>query len=332
MRNFSGLHPPFICPMHQEVLYDNKNGLQLDCQRGCLFPIINDIPRFVKPDNYAASFGLQWNKFRKTQLDSTCKVEISKKRLTRIARGSLNWLRGKTVLEAGCGAGRFTEILLNAGSIVTACDLSSAVDANKLNFRDHPFLRVIQADNLNLPFSEGAFDIVICVGVLQHTPNPESTIKALAANLKPDGVLLIDHYTENYPSTLSRRVLRALLLKIKATSRLALLENLVSIFWPIHRFVYFVSRGKCRSRSVVSRSISFVFTTLSPIVDHQYRFPDLPPLLQREWAILDTHDTLTDAYKHKRSLAQLTSYLQELGFKDIRGEYAGNGVEISAIR
>jgi hypothetical protein len=102
----------YICPDHGQPL-SVDNGALL-CDKGCRFPVIRGIPRFVSDDLYASSFGLQWNTFRKTQLDSCTGTTISKDRLTRIL-GGLDWLDGKTVLEAGCGAGRFSEVLLKAG-------------------------------------------------------------------------------------------------------------------------------------------------------------------------------------------------------------------------
>src|SRR5215467_1067427 len=99
----------------------------LECSEGCRFPIVGDIPRFVDSQSYASAFGTQWNAFRTVQLDSFTGLTISRDRLTRLAGGSLDIFQGKDVLEAGCGAGRFTEILLASGANVFAVDLSEAV-------------------------------------------------------------------------------------------------------------------------------------------------------------------------------------------------------------
>src|SRR3954466_15370063 len=116
------------CPIHAARparLREASDGYH--CPEGCIFPIVNGVPRFVSQDNYAASFGLQWNTFRRTQLDSYTGTTISRDRLQRIAGGSLHVFQGKDVLEAGCGAGRFTEVMLRAGARVFAADISSAV-------------------------------------------------------------------------------------------------------------------------------------------------------------------------------------------------------------
>src|ERR1051325_2898828 len=120
-----------ICKIHDLPL--SQEGDKLVCKKGCVYKILNNIPRFVPIYNYALSFGLQWNKFRTTQLDSYNGLTISRDRLARIAGGSLDVFKGKKTLEAGCGAGRFTELMLEAGASVFAVDLSNAVEANYQN-------------------------------------------------------------------------------------------------------------------------------------------------------------------------------------------------------
>ena len=58
-------------------------------------------------------------------------------------------------------------------------DLSSAIDVNSENFLISNTHQLIQADINDLPFVDNQFDIVICLGVVQHTPSPEETIKNL---------------------------------------------------------------------------------------------------------------------------------------------------------
>ncbi len=112
-------------------------GTALVSELGERYDVLDGIPRFVPVDNYASSFGLQWNTYRETQLDSYTGIPLSRSRLERIAGGSMDVFRGKAVLEAGCGAGRFTEIMLQAGAGVFAADISRAVEANYRNCRSY---------------------------------------------------------------------------------------------------------------------------------------------------------------------------------------------------
>ena len=109
----------------KNAVYDELGNIttgELLSDGGNAYPIINGIPRFVAPENYSADFGSQWNTFPKTQLDSATGLDLTRNRLQRCLRGDLFTLTGKSVLEAGSGAGRFTEILLNYAHIVHSFD------------------------------------------------------------------------------------------------------------------------------------------------------------------------------------------------------------------
>lgn len=318
-----------ICPEHRSVLELDQRSEVYFCPAGCKFPSLNDIPRFVQARNYAASFGLQWNTFRKTQLDSHTGTSISRDRLTRLAGGSLDVFRGKDVLEAGCGAGRFTEVMLAAGGRVFAADISTAVEANYENCHRYPDYFVCQADIRKLPMQPETFDVVVCVGVIQHTPDPEQTMSALCSYLKPGGLLILDHYSENYPTTPFRQVLRKFLLGKPEEFSMSFSTKLVSLLWPVHRLFWrAIDSGTPKARLL--RKVRSAFLYLSPVVDYHDGYPQLGPGLLRNWAVLDTHDTLTDFYKHLRSREEIVGHLQSRGMSEIEAAYAGNGVEVRA--
>ena len=71
------------------------------------FPVKNFIPRFVPEDNYAKSFGLEWNVHNRTQYDRESGTTLSEERF----RKETAWgesLNGEVILEIGSGSGRFT--------------------------------------------------------------------------------------------------------------------------------------------------------------------------------------------------------------------------------
>jgi len=318
MNNFVEL----ICKEHDLPLLAKND--KLFCGQGCVFAVINQIPRFVPAENYSSSFGLQWNAFRTTQLDSATGLTISRDRLARIAGGSLDFFRQKKVLEAGCGAGRFTELMLEAGASVFAMDLSNAVDANFKNCSTRANYFVCQADIRTLPVSPEQFDIVVCIGVIQHTPDPEETIKVLCSHVRPGGVLLIDHYTYGYHVTPLRNWLRQQLLKMSEENAMRFVRRMVRLLWPLHKAFY-----KYRENKVV-KSWRPRFIYWSPVVDYHDLYSQLGEKLMYEWAVLDTHDTLTDRYKHMRSVDEIRAHLVSLEMIDIDATYAGNGVEARA--
>lgn len=69
------------------------------------YPVRDFVPRFVPESNYADNFGMQWNKFRHTQLDSHTGVPVSTNRFWAATAWPREALRDQWVLDAGCGAG-----------------------------------------------------------------------------------------------------------------------------------------------------------------------------------------------------------------------------------
>ena len=95
------------------------------CQRS--YPNLNGIARFVDAQHYAASFGFQWHRYQKTQLDHDEVREAD--RHFRMKTGLRpDELRGKLVLDVGCGMGRFAEVATRWGARVVGVDLSAAAE------------------------------------------------------------------------------------------------------------------------------------------------------------------------------------------------------------
>ena len=95
--------------------------------------ISNFIPRFVESQSYSESFGFEWNVFKKTQLDSYTKTNISKDRWESITQKKVESLKSKTVLDVGCGSGRFLEVLAPYCEDLVGIDMSNAVDVSREN-------------------------------------------------------------------------------------------------------------------------------------------------------------------------------------------------------
>lgn len=316
--------PYLQCPTHQLPLtqQDSDEKRALVCASGCRFPIVRGIPRFVNSANYAAGFGLQWKHFRKTQLDSHTGTTISRDRLRRCLGGSFEVIRNKSVLEVGCGAGRFTEVMLAAGAQVFACDLSEAVEANYENCRPSQNYFVCQADLRQLPVLPHSFDVVVCLGVIQHTPSPEETIARLANYLAPGGRLVIDHYSHGYPQNFLQRNLRRILIRMPAGLSKVLALTLARLLLPLHRSTWNLDRGSSRWRKLLLKH--------SPLIDYYEAYAHLGNELLSEWSVLDTHDSLTDYYKHFRTTEEIANCLSQCGLEEIEVSYGGNGVEAHA--
>lgn len=324
--------PSYIDPENQEKLtrtklFNKKEYLSSDS--ASYYPVIKGIPRILKSlHNYNSAFGEQWKLFRKTQLDTYTKTNISRNRLFGcLGQSILNRLKNSkkelNVLEVGCGAGRFTEILLNFPSIkLTSLDMSSAVEANNLNFPQNKNHRIIQADITKCPFKPMTYDIVICLGVIQHTPNPEKTIKKLYDQVKPGGNLVFDHYTWDISriTKITSIILRPFIKRLSNKHRISAIKYLVNFFLPIHRLI--------RNKKIIQK----IFSRISPIVSYYHIYPEFTDKLQKEWSMLDTHDNLTDWYKHLRTSKQISNYLKSIEAKSINVWKGGNGVEARCKR
>ncbi len=279
--------------------------------------IINDIPRFAASGSYASLFGDQWKEYKKTQLDSYTGSPTSESRLDRcMGNGLKDNLGGKIVLEAGCGAGRFTEVLLKKGAVLVSSDLSSAVEVNIENFPVSDKHIVIQADINDMPFADESFDVVICLGVIQHTADSEKTIEDLYKLVKRGGSLVIDHYhydRSNYFRL--ARLYRIYLRKKTAAFTIPYTQKLVKKYLPWHK------------KAAKYKLFSVLLNRISPVVSYYNVFPQFNEKLQQEWALLDTHDSLTDWHKRFRNKKQITQTLANLGAVDINCAFGGNGVE-----
>jgi len=296
----------FVSPRTGAALW--KEGETLVSVAGERVPVVRSIPRFVPSDDYTAPFGLQWNEHPHTQLDSRTSATLSRRRLERCTGMPLRQLAGLRVLEAGCGAGRFTELLVQAGALVHAVDLSSAVEANRRNLGDPPPSNyvVAQADLRDLPFPARTFDVVVCLGVLQHTPSPEASIANLWRMVAPGGLLVID----NYGWTLSRLtklapLYRLILKRLPPARAKRITDALVDVFFPLH---WAVRRLK---------PLQMLLSRVSPCLSYCHKYPELTRAQHKDWCRLDTYDELTDWYKRLRTSAQLRGTLEHLGAEQI---------------
>lgn len=319
--------PQLLCPIDGLPLSDPSDGW-LRCGNGHRYSNRLHIPRILESENnYADGFGEQWKHFRTTQLDSHSKITISRDRLYRCLGDDLVELLGQDgriqVLEAGCGAGRFTEVLLRfQAAVVTSTDLSSAVEPNQENFAQSDRHRIVQCDINAFPFAPEQYDLVVCLGVVQHTKSPEETIESLYEQVKPGGSLVIDHYTHMLSryTKISANLLRPILKRLPAKQGMAVTEKITNAFFPLHR------------AAKHSRLAQVLLSRISPLATYYHTIPELDDRQQYEWALLDTHDGLTDYYKRLRTGQQLRRALATLGAEDIHVAKGGNGIEVRCRR
>jgi SAM-dependent methyltransferase len=151
-----------------------------------------EVLRFVPHAGYAGSFGYEWTRYQRTYSDTTLATTVSRRRLEYVLGFPLRFLEGKTVLEVGAGAGRFTEHLVKHAHQVVAVDLSEAILVN--GALGTPNLVALQASLYEMPQLSEPVDVVFCRGVIQHTPDPARTIRTLFDLVRPGGLVIFDVY------------------------------------------------------------------------------------------------------------------------------------------
>ena len=318
-------YEPFRDPVAQRPLSLSRDGQALLSEDGGTYPIVNGIPRFVASEDYTANFGLEWTIHSRTQLDSVTGTALTQERLERCLGEPIGKLAGKTVLEAGCGAGRFTELLVGAGAHVHSFDMSRAVEANKRNIGETDHYCIAQASVYGIPFEPASFDYVIALGMIQHTPDPERTIESLYEMVKPGGRLVLDHYRWTFKYYLrSASWVRQVLKHLDGQTSKKICFWMTRAVFPVHWGV--------RNKPFAAKVLRMV----SPCAMPDSRSLPMLETLGREkafdWLVLDTFDMLTDRYKHLRTPRQIVEFLERLGAVRVKARIGGNGVEASCIK
>lgn len=135
--------------------------------------------------------------------------------------GGADTLRGKLVLDGGCGKGRHAYYALKHGARVVAVDFSRAVEVARHNCKDLPGDRFfVQADLMNLPFAPETFDVAYSFGVLHHLPDPEQGFQRLVSTVRQGGHVLIYVYHALEGQPVKQALLGAVTLARKLTTRL----------------------------------------------------------------------------------------------------------------
>jgi SAM-dependent methyltransferase len=289
----------FVCPRCKGSLrvdVSRQEGAEivdgrLTCQAcDATYSVSDGVPRFVNRGAYASSFGRQWHWFRTVQLDSHTGQDHS----ARAFRGSTGWsdedVRGRLVLDAGVGAGRFAECAANAGGVVFGVDLTSAVDAAYENIGRRENVHLAQADIFALPFRDGQFDRAYSIGVLHHTPNPPDAFAHVARTVKPEGQFAVYLYARYGPDHHATDLIR------RVTTRLPVRAVLAASTVAIPLYYLYRVPGLRR---------------VLPMVLPLSTFPNW------KWRWLDTFDWYSPRYQFKYLYPEVFRWFRANGFGEL---------------
>jgi len=178
------------------------------------YPVLGGIPVLLVSADYQAlisrSFGFQWRLKKRKLFESRTLYGRDPETALADFFERLNLhpeqIRGKRILDAGCGSGMLIPGLSRYECEIVGVDLSHPAEAFEHN-RGRPNVHIITADLFQLPFPEKTFDIVWSEGVLHHTPDPSRAFASLQKSLKSGGTGYVWVYSKS-PQERIRRLLR----------------------------------------------------------------------------------------------------------------------------
>lgn len=285
------------CPKCSGVLKEANQALRCEtCPMS--YPIANGVVQFVCSEDYVGSFGFEWTRYARTQLDQNGS-RMSEEQFRRKTGLTPEELKGKWVLDVGCGMGRFAEVASRWGAKVAGIDLSRAAEVCARNLAHRDNVWVCQANLRQLPFAPESFDYIYSIGVLHHTPNCEESFKELLPFLKPGGRIAIWVYSAYNQWYRMSDIYRKLTTKLP----LRLLHTFCRVAGPL----YYVHRG-LHLIPVVGRVLSGGLSYLLPV----------PLYPSWEMRVLDTFDWYSPKFQSKHSYEEVFRWFEDCGLRDLR--------------
>ncbi len=268
----------------------------------------NNLYILDKDDQYTSNFGKQWRDYRDVQIDSLNNFDLSYQYLNKMLFDNVNILKGKTILEIGSGAGRFTEYLSQYCKLCVSVDLSSSIYHNVAKHNNNVIL--IKSD-FNKLLANKKFDLVFCRGVLQHTPDPIKSILKIHSFAKKDGYIFFDIYKLPklgylHPKYFFWRPIIKSFVKYENFEKF--LNNNINLILKIKRII-----------KLIFFKSNFISDSIIPIWDYKGKYNISDNLLQK-WSILDTLDGIYAKYDYPQSNNKIIKILKKNNISIVKND------------
>jgi SAM-dependent methyltransferase len=242
-----------------------------------------------------ATYSLQWNRFRIIRPDEDRATFRNRTGLS----GAV--LDGATVLDAGCGMGRYLRVAGEMGARAVGMDLSGAVEAARDLTADLPGVSVVRGDLLRPPFAAGTFDHIYSLGVLDHTPDPRAAFLSLARLLRPGGRIAIWVYPRERPA------LEAIVRAHRAVSK----RLPLGVLLPLSRLTAPVGGLKRRLMASPSRMVQRLGVALHLLTIGVSMHPD------PEVRVCDTLDWYAPRFLSRHTAEEVLGWFRDAGLTEI---------------
>lgn len=239
-------------------------------------------------------------------------------------------MRGKTILDAGCGTGRYMDLLAREGADVVGIDLSLAIEVAQENLGHLSNCHFVQADLMHPPFRQEVFDFTYSIGVLHHTPSTCSAFKGLVPLIRPGGEIVVWVYAlrriseafERFPDRVNE------VLGVDSTFTIPPARQAT-----VKRFAKTMDRvmeaSNRMQRAVTTRLPSrwlYALCHAAIPLYYLYRVPIFYPLRlatkvavnpDPEWRVLDTFDWYSPKYQWKHTYGEVEEWFRSAGLEQV---------------
>ncbi len=281
--------------LHADVVEGKRvHSGRLECPDRHEYPIHDSVPVFAGGHDYMTLFtslrrGAEGTLPNVGELDVDA---ITRKEFAAQTGVDPATLRGRHVLDAGCGDGRFAALLASHGASVVGIDLDAAGLA-RVSKRAIGNIHVVQGDLFHLPFRASSFDFIYSLGVLHHTPEPPRAFNSLRRLLKPRGQIAVWVYPKGERTPISDFI-RPLTTRLPYGALYWLAVLVTALYSPLLR----IPRIKQRVQSML-------YSTRLPW--HE----------QKSWRVHSFLDWYGPRYQFKYTPAELERWCVDAGLTDV---------------
>lgn len=261
---------------------------QLQCMNcGRPYPIIKGIPRILPEneiyDNYSRNFQYYWFKM-------DWQRPHYKQRFYQLTGWRPEDIKNKYVMDAGCGAGRWTYQFAEEGAReIVAFDYTLAVECASEICSRFKNIHYVQADIFKMPFKDNLFDIVHCHGVLMATPDPKKGTENLGSKVKAGREIVLLYY--------------------RNLTRPQRLIDEVACFMPKR-----LPTKLAYQLALIPTLIEYIPGAV-PVFENIIHLSGQPDFTLKH---LHNFDWYTCAYRHRNSPSEVSRWLRQMGFSRIK--------------